>query len=71
MFNTQALTILGLILESLASIWTVRTLFFGYERRISETGKTFQQQIRKDKINGSIVLTLLGLGMFFQAIAIL
>ena len=69
MFNTQVLTIIGLILEGSSTIWAIRMLFYGYYRRLS--GTTLQKQIRKDKIEGSIILILLGLGMLFQIVAIL
>lgn len=71
MFNTQILTILGLTCEALSSIWIVRRLFYGYYERIEKRGSSLKNEERRDKIDGSIVLTLLGLGMFLQIIAVI
>ncbi|MCW4055047.1 MAG: hypothetical protein NWE84_09060 [Candidatus Bathyarchaeota archaeon] len=48
---------------------TARKLFYGYYKRL-EKG-TFRQEIRKDRIEGTLVLMFLTIGMILQGIAVL
>lgn len=67
---SNGLVVFGLIFEFISVFWTVRKLFFGYHERINEKAKTFQQRIKRERIEGTIILGLLVLGMTFQGISV-
>jgi len=67
--TSQILTIAGLIFEFISVLLTARKLFYGYYKRL-EKG-TFRQEIRKDRIEGTLVLMFLTIGMILQGIAVL
>jgi len=48
---------------------TTRKLFYGYYKRL-EKG-TFRQESRKDRIEGTLVLMFLTIGMILQGITVL
>jgi len=68
--TSQVLTIIGLAFELISVFWTVRRLFYGYEKRIMGKAITFQQKIRRDRIEGIVVLLLLIAGMVLQGLAV-
>jgi hypothetical protein len=69
MFATsQIFVILGLIFEFISVLLTVRRLFCGYYKRLGKD--TFRQEIRKDRIEGTLVLIFLTIGMVLQGIAV-
>jgi len=65
---SQTLTIVGLIFEFMSVLLTVRKLFYGKIKRL-EKG-TFKQEIRKERIEGTLVLIFLIIGMTLQGIAV-
>jgi len=65
---SQTLIIVGLIFEFISVFLTVRKLFYGYYKRL-EKG-TFGQEIRKERIEGILVLIFLIIGMSLQVIAV-
>lgn len=67
--TSQILTIAGLIFEFISVLLTAKKLFYGYYKRL-EKG-TFRQEIRKDRIEGTLVLMSLTIGMILQGIAVL
>ena len=58
---------LGLLIEFVSVAVTIRKHFWGYYKRL-ENG-TFQQEIKKDKKEGIIVLLFLCIGMFLQGLS--
>jgi len=68
--SSQILVVIGLILEFASVAITVRKLFWGYYGRIHASGKTIKQTERSDKIEGTIIVVLLSIGMFLQGLAI-
>jgi len=67
--TSQILVIIGLVFEFLSGAVTIRKLFWGYYRRLEEH-MTTQQRIRKDRMEGRIIVTLLSIGMLLQALAV-
>lgn len=68
--NSQILVVIGLILEFASVAITVRKLFWGYYRRIDASTKTSKQRERSDKIEGTIIVILLSIGMLLQGLAV-
>ena len=66
---SQILVIVGLFLEFFSVTITIRKAFWGYYRRLDERGKTDRQKERSDKIDGIIIVILLGAGMILQGVA--
>lgn len=67
--TSQILMVIGLMFEFLSVAVTIRKLFWGYDRRLNEH-MTTQQRISKDKMEGRIIVTLLSIGIFLQALAV-
>lgn len=66
---SQSLIILGLISEGIAAIITLRKPLSGYYKRLEKL--PFQEQIRKERVEASIVLFFIILGMILQGAAVL
>ncbi len=67
---SQDLTIAGLILELSSTLWVVRKLFYGYYKRMDEMGKPMKEEIKRDRLEGTIVVLLLVAGVILQGLAI-
>jgi hypothetical protein len=68
--TSDTLIILGLISEGISALITGRKLLSGYYDRL-ESRTTFRKQIRNERIEGSLILFFLILGMVLQGIAVL
>jgi hypothetical protein len=62
--------VIGLILEFTSVAVTIWKLFWGKSKRIEEMGKTFQQRIKKDRKEGTVIIILLSIGMFLQGLSV-
>jgi len=68
--SSQILVVIGLILEFASVAITVRKLFWGYYERIDASAQSSKQTERSDKIEGTIIVVLLSIGMFLQGLAV-
>jgi hypothetical protein len=68
MLLSQWLTVIGLVLEFVSVAVTIRKLFYGYYKRLERV--TTREGIKRDRIEGTVVLILLVIGMTLQALAI-
>jgi len=66
---SQLLIILGLISQGIAAIMTLRKPLSGYYERLEKL--SFREQIRKERIEASVVLFFIILGMILEGIAVL
>jgi hypothetical protein len=67
--NSQLFVVIGLFFEFASVFMSVRKLFWGYSKR-SEGKMPINREIRKDRLEGTVVLCLLTIGMILQAIAV-
>lgn len=66
--TSQTLIILGLVFEFLSVVISVRKLFSGYYDRLQKG--TFREQIRKERIEGSLFILFLIIGMALQILGL-
>jgi len=68
MLLSQWLTVIGLVFEFISVAVAIRKLFYGYYKRLERP--TSRQGIKRDRIEGIVVLILLVIGMTLQALAV-